>query len=744
MNRPFRVTAEDIARELGHGKEVRQGDGWVTLCPAHNDSSPSFSVSDGKDGRLLVKCHAGCSQDEVIEALRARDLWPKAAKKETWKPLPHAPKGVPAPTDHTHWKHGAPDQWWYYYTTDGLLATIIYRFNLPDGKKFIQPRSYCVSETSGSFSWRWVGLPKPRPLYGLEKLKIAPKEATILLVEGEKTCDKAREIFPNLVVMTWAGGSDGVRAADWTPLKGRKVVIWPDADKPGHKAAASIAEILSDVDADFVSVVSLPADLPEGWDLADEIPSNVEMDPKLIVGSAKQYTPSGDLTVDELNRFLALTIIGDKPVIIWEKMHPTKGRIVPTYTSSNAMGALLANRTVPVGKKDVPVFQHWITHPGRRTYEGIVFEPGEDVGKHYNLWRGFTVAPEASGDWSMLHEHIYQNVAQGDESLALWILAWFAQTFQQPKEKPGTSLAMRGRQGVGKTILGQHMGHLIRDNYVYVDDSRYVLGNFNQHMAHALILQADEGFFAGDPRHTGRLKGLVTSETNRIEPKGKESFEIQNYMRLLVTSNSDWIVPTSFEERRFAIVDVGEGRMQDRAYFQAMKRQMEQGGYEGLLHYLLNMDLSTIDVGVIPKTNALMDQKEHSFDPVQKFWFERLTDGAPLTGGTMWDAHVECETFYQSFIARCQTWGIYRRPSMTQFIKELEAVSPAGSFSRVKRMVEVMTDGGFTQTRRALCNLMPDLDKARVTFEERVGYKIDWPIDGKVNSATPIDHERML
>lgn len=54
-------------------------------CPAHDDSTPSLSVRDGSNGKVLVKCHAGCSQDAVIEALRARGLWPDGSKTPTKK-----------------------------------------------------------------------------------------------------------------------------------------------------------------------------------------------------------------------------------------------------------------------------------------------------------------------------------------------------------------------------------------------------------------------------------------------------------------------------------------------------------------------------------------------------------------------------------------------------------------------------------------------------------------------------------
>jgi hypothetical protein len=67
------VTAEGIARGLG-GR--RCGRGWIARCPGHEDKRPSLSIAE-RDGRVLVHCRAGCTQSEVLAALRARGLWPE-------------------------------------------------------------------------------------------------------------------------------------------------------------------------------------------------------------------------------------------------------------------------------------------------------------------------------------------------------------------------------------------------------------------------------------------------------------------------------------------------------------------------------------------------------------------------------------------------------------------------------------------------------------------------------------------
>ena len=66
------MRAETIARALGGRKAGR---GWTARCPAHDDREPSLSIRDADDGKVLVRCHAGCDQRDVIAALKERGLW---------------------------------------------------------------------------------------------------------------------------------------------------------------------------------------------------------------------------------------------------------------------------------------------------------------------------------------------------------------------------------------------------------------------------------------------------------------------------------------------------------------------------------------------------------------------------------------------------------------------------------------------------------------------------------------------
>jgi putative DNA primase/helicase len=74
------MTAEGIANALGGRKAGR---GWTARCPAHDDRTPSFSICDADDNKVLVRCHAGCEQERVIEALRSRGLWVESGPRSS-------------------------------------------------------------------------------------------------------------------------------------------------------------------------------------------------------------------------------------------------------------------------------------------------------------------------------------------------------------------------------------------------------------------------------------------------------------------------------------------------------------------------------------------------------------------------------------------------------------------------------------------------------------------------------------
>jgi hypothetical protein len=433
--------------------------------------------------------------------------------------------------------------------------------------------------------------------------------------------------------------------------------------------------------------------------------------------SASQFD-AVDLDVFKLNETYALIIVGGKTVILKETPHEAGGY---TLLSHSAFDHWFANRYVVRDKKRMTLSRYWMSHPDRRHYEGVIFAPGRDVPGYYNLWRGFAVAP-APGDCSKFLAHILHNICQGNQDLFNWLIGWFAQLVQQPEVKLGTAVVLRGKEGTGKSIVGKTFGSLLGPHYVPVSKPELVTGRFNGHLSNCLLLQAEEAFWAGDRAAAGALKDLITNDDFVVEFKGLEAIRMRNYVRLFATSNEDWVVPAGPTARRFAVFDVGEAHLGDKAYFRAIAHELDNGGREALLDYLLNFDLSKVDLRSVPKTKALLEQKLHSLDGEQAWWFGVLMHGE-LPGNINEPRCCRTQTLFNHYRDETNRAGIKRKRIETLIGTFLNRHVP-GLRRREKR------GDGFIYE-------FPPLAECRAAFEALIQQEIDWPEQDDWRAETP-------
>lgn len=276
------------------------GGGWACRCPAHDDQSPSLSIHAGDDGRALVKCHAGCSVNDVCGALglRPADLFapdpsrrnghaPKTRRRgdgdeTSQKPArdggsvtvasdanPNAGgRTFPSARDavaELERRHGPRSATWRYHNAGGDPVGLVVRWNTPTGKD-VRP----VSRLADGSGWIIGGMPTLRPLYGLPDLLATPAGSRVYVTEGEKAADAARAV--GLVATTSPHGSESAGKADWSPVAGRDVVILPDHDDAGERYADDVARRATAAGAKSVRVVRLVqlwAGMPKGGDMAD-------------------------------------------------------------------------------------------------------------------------------------------------------------------------------------------------------------------------------------------------------------------------------------------------------------------------------------------------------------------------------------------------------------------------------------------------------------------------------------------
>jgi putative DNA primase/helicase len=260
------MTAETIARALGGH---RAGATWMARCPVHADRSPSLSISAGKEGKVLVRCHAGCEQRDLIAALQERGLWQttgrllgigrklqrriaeqpdaealkrSAAALAIWQ-ASHAAGGPPVVTYlhsrgldlppspalrfHAGLKHPSGGVW------PAMVALVTHGAN---GSPIAVHRTFLASDGGGK-----APVDPAKMMLGPCRggvVRLGEPGAVLMLGEGIETCMAAMQATGN---PAWAAlSTSGLRSLD-LPHDVRDVIVLADGDEPGEAAAQHCA-----------------------------------------------------------------------------------------------------------------------------------------------------------------------------------------------------------------------------------------------------------------------------------------------------------------------------------------------------------------------------------------------------------------------------------------------------------------------------------------------------------------------
>ena len=266
-----------------------------------------------------------------------------------------------------------------------------------------------------------------------------------------------------------------------------------------------------------------------------------------------------------------------------------------------------------------------------------------------------------------------------------------ADAIQNPGRRPGVALVIRGKQGVGKGVFVNEFRRLFGPHGIQVTQSSHLVGNFNAHLRDKLLIFADEAFWAGDKRAEGHLKAMVTEENNIVEMKGVDARDAPNFARLIMASNNDWVVPASVDQRRFVVLEVGNARMQDSSYFKALRDQMEQGGRQALMQFLLDRDLSRVELRRIPRTDALAEQQLRSLDSVGQWLYAALDAGGfeeQGAGGVAdfrpWPEFLQITEVHACYLFYCKRHSYSRPVPSSALGKRLNELLPCIEKRRIK------------------------------------------------------------
>ena len=296
-----RSTTGPVARvlsALGPNAKIRATpSGYLALCPAHEDHRASLSIGVGDDGRVLLKCHAGCNNPTITATigLKMRDL------------MPDSPTHMFAPRRRLVAA--------YTYTDEaGEPLFQVCRF---EPKDFRQRHRAKPGEKADREGWAWTTAGIRRVLYNLPALvpavaasRASPDVPPIWVVEGEKDADALVQL--GAIATTSPGGAQKWRSEYAATLAGARVVVIADKDQPGRAHAAMVAASVPGA-----KVVEVPV----GKDAADWIASGAKLaDFEQLAAEAPVWTPPAAETSDAPQITLTPppppTPIGDGRVVI--------------------------------------------------------------------------------------------------------------------------------------------------------------------------------------------------------------------------------------------------------------------------------------------------------------------------------------------------------------------------------------------------------------------------------------------
>ena len=276
----------DVVNSTTGEQAKENGIGWVARCPAHDDKTPSLSITEGDDGRVLVHCHAGCPADAICEAvgLKMTDLMPKRTNS------------VGGSTK----SNGRPR----------IIDT--YDYNDENGKLLFQvvrmePKGFRQRQPKPGGGWNWSVKGVQVVPYRLSELLAKPKHL-VFVVEGEKDVDNLARI--GVLGTCNAGGSGKWKAEHAEFLRGRSVCILADNDEAGQKHAEQVARTSQGL-ATVVRIINLPG-LP-------------------LKGDASDWIAAGG-TIDELNRLVEATPVWTLALVqSWPRLTPFDGSVLPEF-----------------------------------------------------------------------------------------------------------------------------------------------------------------------------------------------------------------------------------------------------------------------------------------------------------------------------------------------------------------------------------------------------------------------------
>jgi len=587
---------------------TRSGKGHVAFCPAHSDERPSLSVSV-KDGRALLKCHAGCLNKEIAKAAGFKS---EAALYSAIEGRGHAGKRrrvvIKLAKRKAKKKAGTVDN------ANAILSHLVKSYLYDDERA--EPLYYIDRfEWQGKKSFR-PRLPDGRRtldgvrrvVYRLSGLQGQP---LVFLGEGEKVVE-ALEAH-GLVATTTPNGASG-----WDPEFAKQlvdagvkeVIGLPDKDAPGRKYIAAAAHDCTALGIKF-RTLTLP-DLDASEDAFDWFAKGHTRDELVELAQRApvyevQTISAGHLTDDyvyavQTKRFIHVETLQmlDKEQFdaLFATEFPLRGRAATASTE------FLNDRA---GRR--------VNAPTYRPGAGRLVREADRL--CVNLYKPSALVP-VEGDAGPWLRHLRYLVP--DKKARLVVLKWCAFQVQHPDRKINWAIFIGGKPGIGKDAAFEPIRHALGDHNVGIVSPDDLTGGWSDFLRDKKLIIVEEFAVFEKKSLMNRLKPWLASPPTklRINTKYVPQYDIPNLASFVFFSNDRNALTLEADDRRF-FVYWSDVEPKDKAYY-AEYYQWVEANAGVVLHYLQRIDLSKFNAaGRAPMTADKLQVIRDSQTPVEQF-----------------------------------------------------------------------------------------------------------------------------
>ena len=271
----------------------------------------------------------------------------------------------------------------------------------------------------------------------------------------------------------------------------------------------------------------------------------------------------------------------------------------------------------------------------------------------FNKFCGLGVTHEAAMNWEYdrdavrpFIEHIIKVWAGGDEELSIWILQWFAASYQHPWKKNSTCIVLQGSKGCGKGIIMSLIEPIIgEDHFWQIGNLNSLTGTYTSpKFRQSLIGFVDEAFWGGDPKSANALKGIITEKNQESNVKYQAQVNFESYMNVVIASNNDRIIEYTPDNRRYQFINIKDTTFatidEKNAYFSRLAAVPPIAIAAFLLRRVC---LCAFDDKKIIKTKGASAQLIESLSPVQQWWYDALCEGGKEDGDADGEAEVDMD-----------------------------------------------------------------------------------------------------